>query len=186
MMSYQYLFSMSQPCLDPMSQRCFRLVALFAALAFVGCATAPGGGTLQYAATDSIEAGDQDVTVNVDASALSGDRREAFLQQAGTKKIANKVLQKLWSGVGKSQLPDALNIRVTGFRLRSGSTGFWLGFLAGADRIEVTVEVVRGSAVARSFTTDTSTAVAGIIRPGAVERFDRMVNALAERIVAGI
>jgi hypothetical protein len=185
-MSYPYFYPMSQPCLGPTSQRCFRLVALFAAIAFVGCASAPGGGTIQYAATDSIEAGGQDVTVSVDANALSGDRREVFLQQAGTKKITNKVLQKLWSGVGKRQLPNALNIRVTGFRLRSGSTGFWLGPMAGADRIAVTVEVVYGSAATKSFSTNTSTAVAGIIRPGAVERFDRMVNTLAERIVAGI
>jgi hypothetical protein len=159
---------------------------LLAAFVSAGCAAAPGGGTIQFTATDSIEAGGRDVTVNVDASELSGDRREVFLQQAGTKKITNKVLQKLWSGVGKRQLPDALNIRVTGFRLRSGSTGFWLHFMAGADRIEVTVEVVRGSAAAKSFSTNTATAVAGFIRPGAVERFDRMVNTLADRIVAGI
>jgi hypothetical protein len=186
MMSYQISFRMSQACFGPLSQRGFRLVALFAALALVGCAAAPGGGTVQFAATDSIEAGNKDVTVSVDASALGGDRREAFLQQAGSKKLANKVLQKLWSGVGERQLPDALNIRVTGFRLRSGSTGFWLGPMAGADRIEVTVEVVSGSATTKSFSTNTSTAVGGVIRPGAVERFDRMVNTLAERIVAGI
>ncbi len=167
-------------------ERYLRLVVFLAALAFAGCAAAPGGGTLQFAATDSIEAGGKDVTVSVDASGLSGDRREAFLQQAGSKKIANKVLQKLWSGGGKNQLPDALNIRVTGFRLRSGSSGFWLGAMAGADRIEVTVEVVNGSAATKRFSTNTSTAIAGIIRPGAVERFDRMVNTLAERIVAGI
>jgi hypothetical protein len=186
MMSYRYFRSMSQPRLDPLSQRRFRLVVVLVTLAFVGCASAPGGGTLQYAATDSIEAGGRDVTVSVDASALSGDRREVFLQQAGTKKITNKVLQKLWSGVGKRQLPDALNIRATGFRLRSGSTGFWLGPMAGADRIEVMVEVVRASAATKNFATNTSTAVGGPIRPGAVERFDRMVNTLAERIVAGI
>jgi hypothetical protein len=186
MMSYRYSRSMGQPRFDPMSQRCFGLVVVLVTLAFVGCASAPGGGTIQYATTDSIENGGQDVTVNIDASALSGDRREVFLQQAGSKKIANKVLQKLLSGVGKSQLPDELNIRVTGFRLRSGSTGFWLGFMSGADRIEVAVDVVHGSAAAKSFSTNTSTAVAGIIRPGAVERFDRMVNTLAERIVAGI
>jgi hypothetical protein len=185
-MSYRCFHPISQPRLDPMSQRCFRLFALLMTLAFVGCAAAPGGGTIQFTATDAIEAGGQDVTVNVDASELSGDRRVVFLQQAGTKKITNKVLQKLWSGVGKRQLPDTLNIRVTGFRLRSGSSGFWLGFMAGADRIEVTVEVVSGSAATKSFSTNTSTAVAGIIRPGAVERFDRMVNTLAERIVAGI
>jgi hypothetical protein len=77
-------------------------------LAFVGCASAPGGGTIQYAATDAIEAGGKDVSVSVDASELSGERRAAFLQQAGAKKITNKVLQKPWSGVGKRQLPRAL------------------------------------------------------------------------------
>jgi hypothetical protein len=177
-MSYQYLCSLRE--------RYFHLVVFLAALALVGCATAPAGGTIQFAATDSIEAGGKDVTVSVDASELSGDRREAFLQQAGSRKIANKVLQKLWSGGGESQLPDALNIRVTHFRLRSGSTGFWLGAMAGADRINVTVDVVSGSAATKSFSTNTSTAIAGIIRPGAVERFDRMVNTLADRIVAGI
>ena len=177
-MSYQY------PC--SLRERYFRLVVLLAALSLVGCVTAPGGGTIQFAATDSIEAGGKDVTVSVDASELSGDRREVFLQQAGTRKIANKVLQKLWSGDGKSEHPDALNIRVTGFRLRSGSTGFWLGFMAGADRIDVAVEVIRGGTPTESFGTNTSTAVAGVIRPGAVERFDRMVNTLADRIVAGI
>jgi hypothetical protein len=177
-MSYQYP--------HPLRERYFHFAVFLAALALVGCAGAPGGGTIQFAATDSIEAGGKDVTVSVDASGLSGDRREVFLQQAGTRKIANKVLQKLWSGGGKNQLPDALNIRVTHFRLRSGSTGFWLGAMAGADRIDVTVDVVSGSAATKSFSTNTSTAIAGIIRPGAVERFDRMVNTLADRIVAGI
>ena len=149
-MSYQY------PC--SLRERYFRLVVLLAALSLVGCATAPGGGTIQFAATDSIEASGKDVTVSVDASGLSGERREVFLRQAGTRKIANKVLQKLWSGGGKSQLPDALNIKVTHFRLRSGSSGFWLGPMAGADRINVTVEVA--SATPKTFSTNTSTAVA--------------------------
>jgi len=177
-MSYQY------PC--SLRERYSHLVVFLAALALVGCAAAPGGGTIQFAATDSIEAGGKDVTVSVDASELSGDRSEIFLRQAGTRKLANKVLQKLWSGDGKTQLPDALNIRVTGFRLRSGSSGFWLGPMAGADRIEVTVGVVSGGAATKSFSTNTSTAVGGFIRPGSVERFDRMVNTLADRIVAGI
>ena len=108
MMSYRYFRSMSQPCFGPTSQRCFRLILVLVTLAFVGCASAPGGGTIQYAATDAIEAGGKDVSVSVDASELSGERRAAFLQQAGAKKITNKVLQKPWSGVGKRQLPGAL------------------------------------------------------------------------------
>jgi uncharacterized lipoprotein YmbA len=177
---------MSNQYLSLLRERSFQLVVFLAALALVGCAAAPGNGTIQFSATDSIEASGKDVTVSVDASGLSGDRREVFLQQAGTRKIANKVLQKLWSGDGKNQLPDALNIRVTHFRLRSGSSGFWLGPTAGADRINVTVDVVNGSATQKTFSTNTSPAVGWVIRPGSVERFDRMVDTLADRIVAGI
>ena len=116
-----------------------------------------------------------------------GDRRKVFLQQAGPQKIAAKVLEKLAAaGLGNDRSPDALNITVTQFRLRSASTGFWVGFLAGADKLRVSVDVVRDGASAKSFTTDTSTAVAGLIRPGSVERFDRMVNTLGQRIVDGI
>ena len=52
--------------------------------------------------------------------------------------------------------------------------------------VTVYLEAVHGGVPAQSFATNTSTAVGGFIRPGAVERFDRMVNTLAERIVAGI
>ncbi|MEE9609311.1 MAG: hypothetical protein V3U03_16345 [Myxococcota bacterium] len=170
-----------------MSHRILRLLATVAVAVLVACASPPGGGTLLFAVTDSASSGGSGVTVNVDASPLSGDRREVFLQQAGSQKIATKVLEKLMLlGVGNQHLPDALNITVDHFRLRSGSTGFWLGFMAGADTLRVAVVVIRGGDVAKAFGTDTSTAVAGIIRPGAVERFDRMVNTLAQRIVDGI
>jgi hypothetical protein len=58
--------------------------------------------------------------------------------------------------------------------------------MAGADRINVTVDVASGSAAHKTFSTNTSTAVGWAIRPGSVERFDRMVNTLADRIVASI
>jgi hypothetical protein len=169
-----------------MSHRFERLLPIVAVVLSMGCATAPGGGTVQYTATDSVTGGGSGVTVNIDSSPLSGDRREVFLQQAGSQKIATKVMEKLkLSGVGNQQPPDALNITVDHFRLRSGSSGFWLGPMAGADMLRVTVEVVRDEAVVKTFGTDTSTVIGGVIRPGAVERFDRMVNTLAQRIVDG-
>jgi len=58
--------------------------------------------------------------------------------------------------------------------------------MAGVDRIYVSVSVVRNGAVERQFQTGTSTAIAGLIRPGSVTRFDRLVNTLAERIVGGL
>ncbi len=170
-----------------MSYQFLRLVPIIAIFALVGCASAPGGGTIQFSSTGSSTAGGKAVTVNVDADPLQNERRQVFLQQAGSQKIAAKVLEKLSAaGLGGDRSPDALNITVTHFRLRSGSTGFWLGRYARADKLHVSVEVVRGGTVSKRFTTDTSTAVAGLIRPGSVERFDRMVNTLAQRIVAGI
>ena len=169
-----------------MSHRIDRLLPIVAVAFSIGCASAPGGGTVQFTATDSPSSGDPGITINVDASRLSGDRYEVFLQQAGSQKIATKVMEKLkLSGVGKQHLPDGLNITVDHFRLRSGSSGFWLGPMAGADMLRVSVEVVRGGAVVKTFATDTSTVIGGVIRPGAVERFDRMVNTLAQRIIDG-
>jgi hypothetical protein len=170
-----------------MRQKFQRLFAFVTVIVSLGCASAPGGGTIQFTAAPSVSSGGPGIVVNIDASPLSGVRREVFLQQAGSQKIATKVLEKLkLSGAAKQRIPDALNITVDHFRLRSGSTGFWRGWYAGADKLAVSVDVVRGGSVARSFTTNTSTVIAGFIRPGAVERFDRMVNTLAQRIVDGI
>ena len=58
--------------------------------------------------------------------------------------------------------------------------------MAGADTIAVSVDVRREGRVTKTFSTNTSTAIGGLIRPGSVERFDRMVNTLAQRIVDGI
>jgi len=163
------------------------LVPIIAIFALLGCASAPGGGTIQFSSTGSSTAGGKPITVNVDASPLQNERRQVFLQQAGSQKIAAKVLEKLSAaGLGGDRSPDALNITVNHFRLRSGATGFWVGWFSGSDKLRVSVEVVRGGAVAKSFDTNTSTVVAWLIRPGSVERFDRMVNTLAQRIVAGI
>ena len=170
-----------------MSLQSVRVLAVLAIFSLAGCASAPGGGTIQFTSTGSSAEGGKPVTVNVDASALQAERRDVFLKQAGTQKIAAKVLEKLAAaGLGSDRSPSALEITVDQFRLRSGSTGFWLSFMAGADKIAVSVKVKRGGKVTKTFSTNTSTAVAGIIRPGSVERFDRMVNTLAQRIVDGV
>lgn len=170
-----------------MSLQSLRLLSVLAIFSLAGCASAPGGGTIQFTSTGSSTEGGKPVTVNVDANALQAERRDVFLKQAGAQKIAAKVLEKLAAARLKSdRSPDALDITVNHFRLRSGSTGFWLGAMAGADKIAVSVNVKHKGKVTKTFSTDTSTAVAGIIRPGSVERFDRMVNTLAQRIVDGI
>ncbi|MCH7706986.1 MAG: hypothetical protein IH884_00760 [Myxococcales bacterium] len=170
-----------------MTYQFLRLVPIIAIFALLGCASAPGGGTIQFSSTGSSTAGGRAIIVNVDANALQAERRDVFLKQAGTQKIAEKVFEKLAAAnLGSDRSPDVLDITVNHFRLRSGSTGFWLGAMAGADKIAVSVHVKRRGKVTKTFSTDTSTAVAGIIRPGSVERFNRMVNTLAQRIVDGI
>ena len=182
---------MSEYCrIRALTMRCrfLRLALAMAALAaLMGCASVPGGGTLEFSSAGPSATGGRAITVNVDASQLSGDRRAVFLEQAGSQKLAAKVLERLSeASVGSEPSPDTLNITVTHFRLRSGSTGFWLGFMSGTDKLQVSVEAVSGTIVVKKFDTRTATAVAGIIRPGSVERFDRMVRSLAQRIVDGI
>jgi len=164
-----------------------RIALLVSIAVLTGCASAPGGGTIQFSSTGSGSTGGRAVTVNVDARPLQNERRQVFLQQAGSQKIVAKVLEKLGTArLGADRSPDAVDITVLHFRLRSGSSGFLLGAMAGADKISVSVDVKRGSRVSKTFSTDTSTAVAGLIRPGSVERFNRMVETLAQRIVDGI
>ena len=156
-------------------------------VALSGCASPPGGGRLGYTTSPQQTAGAGRVTVNVDASPLKGDRRDAFLEHRGSEKIGGAmVLELAASGKSGHGTSYTVNVTVTHFRLRSSQTGFWLGWMAGADKVGVLVTVVRNHAVEKSFSTVTSTAVAGLIRPGAVRRFDRMVRSIVKRIVAGI
>ncbi len=156
-------------------------------VALSGCASPPGGGRLSYTTSPEPTAGAGRVTVNVDAAPLEGDRRDAFLEHRGSEKIGEAVMLELTaSGKADRGTPFTVNITVIHFRLRSSQTGLWFGFMAGADKVGVSVSVVRNGAVEKDFGTDTSTAVAGLIRPGAVSRFDRMVRTIAKRIVAGI
>jgi hypothetical protein len=160
---------------------------LLGVFAVTGCATPPGGGEITYAQTAPIGSGGSEVSVTVDAAPLSGDRRNAFLRHGGSAKLVAKVMEHLQGpSVQGRHVPDELKITVTDFRLRSGSSGFWLGAMAGADMLAASVQVIRTGKVEKTFSTDTSTLVAGVIRPGSVERFNRMVNTLAQRIVAGI
>jgi hypothetical protein len=79
-----------------------------------------------------------------------------------------------------------LRLLVDDFRLRSGSSAFWAGVMAGADRISVRVFVERDGRELRSYTTNTSTALGGIAYASSTKRLDRLIKTLAERVVAGL
>lgn len=172
---------------SPLSRLCV-LVALSCTMALVvGCATPPGGGTSSYAVEADFDSGVPDIDIEVDASGIEGDRMSSYEQHGGSKVIGDAVRQELQE-VGRRGPSEAftLKISVTSFRLRSSSSGFWLGAMAGADNLAVTVAVVVDDAVEKTFQTNASTVIAGVVRPGSMNRFVRMANKLAERIVAGL
>lgn len=79
-----------------------------------------------------------------------------------------------------------LLVTVVNFRLRSGASAFWLGVMAGADRLGVEVTVLRGEEVVKTYETDTSTALGGAFYTSPTKRSERMIDTLAERIVSGL
>ena len=157
------------------------LLLLFGTLA-LGCASPPGGGEIHFSGTLPSGAS---ARVEVDATPLAADRRAAFLAHGGAARVGTAVLQEL-TNVGKGDAGTVVKVRITRFRLRSGSSAFWLGAMAGADFIGCTVEVLQGSNSTHSFETDTSTILGGLIMPGPVTRFDRLVAELARRIAAKV
>ena len=157
------------------------LLFVFGALA-LGCASPPGGGEIQFSSAAPSGAS---ARVAVDASPLMTDRRAAFLAHGGAERIGTAVLQELASA-SKEDANTTVQIRITRFRLRSSSSAFWLGLMAGADVIGCSVDVSKGGKLSHSFETDTSTIIGGLIRPGSLTRFNRLVAELARRIVAKV
>ena len=157
------------------------LLLLFGTLA-TGCASPSGGGEINFSGTMSSA---PSTRVEVDASALETDRRAAFLAHGGAARVGTAVLQEL-SSTGKRDAGTTVQVKITRFRLRSGSNAFWLGAMAGADIIACSVEVFQGGNSTHSFKTDTSTIMGGLIMPGPVTRFNRLVAELARRIAAKV
>jgi hypothetical protein len=72
---------------------------------------------------------------------------------------------------------------VTRFRLRSTAAGVWVGAMAGADMLDVTVALIRHGEAMRTFNTGVGGVAAGLIKPTATGRFNGLVKEVAERIV---
>ena len=79
-----------------------------------------------------------------------------------------------------------MDVKITRFRLRSGASAFWLGYMAGADFIHVEITVREGGAPMKTYKTDTSTVLGGIAFVSPTKRKNRMVNTLTTLIVAGL
>lgn len=128
--------------------------------------------------------GTPQVTVSVDGSGIAPERQEAFEQRGGAEALANGVLAELAS-TGKQPAPGPaeLQVVITHFRLRSTGSGFWLGMMAGADRLDVDVTVVHDGQVLKTYSTGVAGVMAGVIKPGAGGRFNGLIEVTAQRIV---
>lgn len=147
-----------------------------------GCSSAalpPGSIVAQATSEDSPQ-----VTVSVDGSGIAAERREVFEQRGGAEALANSVLNELArTGKQPAPRPAELRIVITSFRLRSTGSGFWLGAMAGADKLDVDVTVIQDGQELKTYSTDVAGVVAGVIKPSAGGRFNGLIEVTAERIV---
>ena len=71
-------------------------------------------------------------------------------------------------------------------RLRSTHSAIWLGSMAGADWIAVSVEIFENGQPVKSFDTSTSTIYGGFAYAGRERRIDRMTLDLGKKVAKGI
>jgi hypothetical protein len=125
-----------------------------------------------------------DVTVSL-APQIDGDRAQAFREQDGASRLRNAVLDEMIDRRQGLVLTPSNEVRVlvTRFRLRSTAAGVWVGAMAGADMLDVTVALVRDDKTLRTFDTGVGGLAAGLIKPTARGRFNGLVKGVAARIV---
>ncbi len=172
----------------PRVQGLASLACLLAAVASLGgCASSPEQEKPQRAAASHFPDPIGRVEVRVDPSLNEEARSVAIDKMAAPDKIATAVSNLLRTqGRLDANAATTLEIVITAFRLRSGASAFWLGAMAGPDRLAVDVRVQKSGATLAQYQTDTSSVLGGIAFAGMGHRFDRLVKSIAQRIVAGL
>ncbi|MFN2377274.1 MAG: DUF4410 domain-containing protein [Candidatus Binatia bacterium] len=157
-------------------------IALVAALTFAACsASSPptekamdrGGPRI-----DTVSA----VVVTVNPR-LPSDKQTRFENAEGPSRLERSLEAKLsQTGRLRRDSPNVLEVDVTSYRMRSGAAVFWVGAMAGADALGVTVTIRDGSGIVRTFPTGAASigAYAGLDQ---VSRLERLVEATALRIL---
>jgi hypothetical protein len=160
----------------------FLIVWVVLGSTFWGCSSTafPPGSTLARTTSD----GTPQVTVSVDASGIAQERLQVFEERGGAEALANGILKELAETKKQpAPAPAELRVVVTNFRLRSTGSGFWLGAMAGADKLDVDVTLVSEGEVLKTYQTGVAGVVAGLIKPGAGKRFNGLIEVASERIV---
>jgi hypothetical protein len=120
------------------------------------------------------------------ASSLPEDRRARFDKAGGPGSLKVQVENSL-SRVGRldPSSPNVLQVTVTGYRMRSGASVYFLGAMGGADSMAVSCAVTSGGQTIRTYSTGS-----GSIGWGAglsqESRLDNLTDATAKRVVADL
>jgi hypothetical protein len=114
----------------------------------VGCSSAR---VFQTSGTSAAVGAVSDVQVTLRPGALDADAASDYRSNSISGTIRTALLSEL-SRKGKTASQGVtVEFAVTDFRLRSGAAVFWVGVMAGGDRLAGTVTVRRGATVLKSF-----------------------------------
>jgi hypothetical protein len=124
-----------------------------------------------------------DVAITVDASRLPADRRATFDRLSGSARFEAALRDQMLKQQRRPAPPAQVDVSVTAFRLRSTATSVWFGAMAGGDVLDVDVVVKNNGQEVKRIKTGSGQIRGGLIAPSAEGRFERLVEATAERVV---
>jgi hypothetical protein len=160
----------------------------FTLLLLTGCGGGSPDGELAGSSGPSLFAdGAKARSVAVTYAGLEADRAER-LEAYEAHTLLHDTLETRLQAAGRLDAAGELEVVVNldSFRLRSSSSAFWLGAMAGSDHVVADVRVLRDGAQVKAFKTDTSTILGGMFYASGSKRSRRLMTALAQRISAGL
>jgi ribosomal protein L30E len=159
------------------------MVTLCMCLLLVGCAS--NGKVVAANNKPALSGKVGTVKVLVDYDNIASERHEVIKKYEVVSRLKNGVLDQL-KAQNKYQSGGQVDLRIllTGFRLRSGSSAFWLGAMAGKDFASVNVDVIDNGNKVHSYSTDSSTLLGGIIKPAPSQRVNSVCKEVSKRIVS--
>jgi hypothetical protein len=130
----------------------------------------------------------RDVTVVVRPDAISKDQESAFRSYAMSGAIRSALLDEIKRRGKLATSGPTLEFSVTGFRVRSGSTLFLVGVMAGSDHLSGVVTVTDEAGVVKTFEAGArgnDSAYSGLFmwRLSATRRADLFSRMIAKRVV---
>jgi hypothetical protein len=163
-----------------------RVISSLALLLF-SCASG-GGGQEVVEEPSLIEMGNKVRTIEISLDeGLADDQRSVIEQYTAIERLHADIEVALGQRAALAE-DGTLNVHVVidGFQLRSNGATIWVGSMAGADFVNVTVSVTQDGELIKSFQTNTSSIQGGIFMAGRTKRLNRLTASLGERVANGI